>query len=70
MARRARGHDMIEILRKGLMRVLGRLPTSKGTEDIARVLRAAISLEDLQKTSLYADMRTWESANDYLVLPN
>ena len=68
--RLARGHAMIEILRIGLMRVLGTLPTSKGTEDIARILRAAISLEDLQRTSLYADMRTWESANDYLVLPN
>ena len=68
--RLARGHDMIEILRIGLMRVLGTLPTSKGTEDIARILRAAISLEDLQRTSLYADMRTWESANDYLLLRN
>ena len=66
----AHGHDMIEILRIGLMRVLGALPASKGTEDIARVLRAAISLEELQRTTLYADMRTWESANDYLVLPN
>ncbi len=65
----ARGHDMIEILRIGLMGVLGTLPPSTGTKDIARVLRTAISLEDLQKTSLYADMRTWESANDYLVLP-
>ena len=66
----ARGHDMIEILRIGLMHVLGTLPASKGSADIARVLRAAISLEDLQRTTLYADMRTWESDNDYLVLPN
>ena len=66
----AHGHDMIQILRIGLMRVLGTLPASKGTEDIARVLRAAMSLEELQRTMLYADMRTWEHANAYLVLPN
>ena len=66
----AHGHDMIQILRIGLKRVLGALPASKGTEDIARVLRAAMSLEELQKTTLYADMRAWESTNAYLVLPN
>ena len=65
----AHGHDMIEILRIGLMRVLGTLPASKGTEDIARVLRAAISLQELQKTKLYADMRIWGKANAYPVLP-
>ena len=66
----ARGHDMIQILRIGLMRVLGTLPASKGTEDIARVLRAAMSLDELQRTTLHADMRTWERATGYLVLPN
>ena len=66
----AHGHDMIQILRIGLRRVLGTLPASKGTEDIARVLRAAISLDELQRTMLYADMRTWERASAYLVLPN
>ena len=66
----AHGHDMIEILRIGLKRVLGQLPVSKGPEDIARVLRVAVSLEELQRTTLYTDMRTWERANAYLVLPN
>ena len=66
----ARGHDMIEVLRIGLMRVLGKLPVSKGPEDIARVLRVAVSLEGLQRTTLYTDIRTWERANGYLVLSN
>ena len=66
----ARGHDMIQILRIGLQRVLGKLPASEGPEDIARVLRAAMSLEELQRTALYTDMRTWESANGHLVFPN
>ena len=66
----ARGHDMIEILRIGLQRVLGILPVSEGPEHIARVLRVAMSLEELQRTTLYTDMRAWESGNAYLVLPN
>ena len=66
----AHGHDMIQILRMGLMRVLGTLPASKGPKDIARVLRAAMSLEELKKTTLYADIRAWEDTNAYLVLPN
>ena len=66
----ARGHDMIEILRIGLKRVLGGLAASQGREDIARVLRAAVSLDDLQRTGLYTDMRAWESADAYLVLRN
>ena len=66
----ARGHDMIQVLRIGLMRVLGTLPANKGTDDIARVLRAAVSLEELQRTTLFEDVRTWERVNTYLILPN
>ena len=66
----AHGHDMIQILCIGLRRVLGTLPANRGPKDIARVLRAAISMEDLKMTTLYADMRTWECASKYLVLPN
>lgn len=64
----AHGHDMIEILRIGLKRVLGRLPASKGHEDIARILRVGVSDDALRKTALHADIRTWERANAYLVL--
>ena len=66
----AQGHDMIEILRIGLQNVLGNLPNSQGPKDITRVLRAAMSLEELRRTTLYTDMRTWEDANGYLVFPN
>ena len=65
----ARGHDMIEILRIGLQRVLGDLPASEGPKDIARILRTAMSPEELQRTTLYKDMRTWEDADRYLVFP-
>ena len=66
----AHGHDMIQILRIGLMSVLGRLPTNKGPKDIARVLRAAMSLEELKRTTLCADICAWERATAYWVLPN
>lgn len=66
----AQGHDMIQILRVGLRRVLGHLPASKGYEDVARVLRAAVSMEELERTNLYADIRGWERATAYLVLQN
>ena len=64
-----RGHDMIAILRVGLRRVLGDLPASIGTKDIARLLRAGMSPEDLRATGLWADLRAWEAANrPYAVL--
>ena len=66
-----RGHDMIEILRTGLRRVLGDLPASIGASDIARLLRAGMSPEDLRGTGLWADMRAWQAANPpYAVLPD
>lgn len=66
----AHGRDMIQILRIGLRHVLGSLPANKGPEDIARILRAAMSLEELQKTAFCELIRTWECANGYRVLPN
>ena len=66
----AHGRDMIQILRIGLMHVLGALPANKGSEDIARILRAAMSLEELQETAFCELIRTWEDANGYRVLPN
>ena len=65
----ARGHDMIEILRIGLRHTLGELPASVGVEEIGRMLRAAMSQDDLQATKLWTAMRTWEGANrPYMVL--
>ena len=66
----ARGHDMVQILRIGLQRVLGAMPTSTGTKVITMVLRSAMSLGELESTKLCADMRTWERANGYSVLRN
>ena len=59
----ARGHDMVEIFRIGLKRVLGNIKNSVGTEHICKVLRAAISLEELRRTSLWEDIRDWEDRN-------
>lgn len=65
----AHGHDLIEILRIGLMRVLGDLPASTGTAEIARVLRAAISKEELTATNFVGSIRSWEVRNrPYAVL--
>ena len=59
----ARGHDMIEILRTGLRSVLGDLPTHVGTNDVARLLRAGMTPDDLRQTGLWTDLRTWQAAN-------
>ena len=44
----ARGHDMVDILRIGLRRVLGGIPASVGRKDIARDLRLAATRSDLK----------------------
>ena len=63
------GHDLIEILRIGLRGVLGSLQTSTGVVAIARLLRQAMELQDLQSTGLWEDMRRWEQSNKpFLVL--
>lgn len=65
-----RGKDLLELLRIGLMRVLGNMKPSVGTGQLARLLRVAMSREELQSTQLWADMRTWEegTGRNYLVL--
>ena len=62
------GHDLIEILRVGLRRVLGDLKASTGVKDIARLLRQAMEKQDLQSTSLWEDMRRWEQSNKPFVV--
>ena len=65
----ARGHDMVELLRIGLMHVLGNISASVGPQQISQVLRAAIPPQELQGTTLWTDVRKWESGNpDYAVL--
>ena len=63
------GHDLVEILRVGLLNVLGNLRTSIGVKEIARGLRLAMPISDLQSTQLWQDMQRWERLNEpYLVL--
>ena len=63
------GRDMVEILRIGLRRALGDIPASIGVKEIGRVLRAAMTPDDLQATQLWTSMRVWEATNHpYMVL--
>ena len=65
----AHGKDLIELLRIGLRRVLGNLSPSTGFEDIARLLRQAMPLQDLQSTGMWRGIRRWERHNEpFLVL--
>ena len=62
------GHDMVALLRVGLLRVLGEMRVQYGAADVARALRLAMSREDLAATTLGADIRRWEETNRYVVL--
>ena len=65
----ARGHDLIHVLRIGLQHVLGDMPASVGTNDIARSLRLAMDTNELSTTELWRDIRLWEKTNSpYQVL--
>ena len=57
------GHDTVEILRTGLRRVLGDLPTRIAAKDIAGLLRAGMTPEALRKTGLGAGVYSWQAAN-------
>lgn len=59
----ARGHDVVEVLRIGLRRVLGSVGSSVGREQISGILRAGFSPSDLRATTLWKDVRAWEAAN-------
>ena len=59
----AHGHDMVEILRTGLRRVLGDLPARVAAQDVAGLLRAGMSSEALRKTGLGAGVYSWQAAN-------
>lgn len=58
------GHELIELLRIGLRKRLGALSTSTGVKEIGRLLRAAMTNEDLQSTTMWHDMRQWEASNE------
>ena len=58
-----RGHDMVSILRIGLGRILGSVPSGVGDEHISSILRSGFTPADLQTTTLWTDMRAWEAEN-------
>ena len=63
------GQDLVEILRIGLRRVLGEIPSTIGLREIRTVLRVGMFPDDLRATKLWKDVRTWEDANHpYMVL--
>ena len=57
------GSDLIELLRIGLKNVLGDIPNTTGYKEISRLLRAAISTEELKTTNFGSDIRMWEVRN-------
>ena len=59
----ARGHDVVQLLRIGLMRVLGNIRSSVGEDHIVSLLRTALSPRDFQSTTLWQDIRVWEAGN-------
>lgn len=67
----ASGHDVLEILRIGLRRVLGELKASVGVDQLASVLRQGMAVSELQSTRVWRDIREWEASNrPFLVLQN
>ena len=58
-----RGHDMVEILRIGLRRVLGDMPRSVGVKSLASGLRLAMAQDWLEATGLWQGIRAWERTN-------
>lgn len=64
------GHDLLDILRLGLKKLLG-LQTSCAKDRLAGILRSSIEQADLVTTRLYQDIRGWEQNNPpYRVLPS
>ena len=59
----AHGHDMVEILRTGLRRVLGDLPSGTKAKDLAGFLRVGMYPEALRETGLGAGVYSWQAAN-------
>jgi len=56
-----RGHDILSMLRIGLISVLGDNKNNLGVESIARVLRAGYSHRELILTNLWKEMERWEN---------
>ena len=59
----ASGHDMVDLLRIGLRRVLGNLSPTIGRNQLAAMLRVSMPAEEFRCTQLWWDIRHWESLN-------
>lgn len=59
----ANGHDMVDLLRIGLRRVLGNLSPTIGRDQLAAMLRVSMPAEEFRCTQLWRDIRHWESLN-------
>ena len=58
------GHDVVSILRIGLDRVLGHVAAGAGDEHISGILRSGFAPADLQATTLWTEIRAWETENE------
>ena len=64
------GHDLLEILRIGLLNAIGEMKASYGKMYVAGLLRAAFHDTHLAATQLYKDIRAWEQSNPpHKILP-
>lgn len=61
-----RGHDLVKILGIGLARVLG--DANPGEERLGTYLRLALQDQELERSTMYAELRAWEHARPPLRL--
>ena len=54
---------MVNVLRIGLMNVLGNLKATKGVDDIAALLRSAYDTNELHQGHFGRSIRAWQTAN-------
>ena len=58
------GHELTDILGRGLRRTLGSLDEKLGSrENIERLLRLTYSRKDFAQSNLYKALRAWEQKN-------
>ena len=63
------GHDLVGLLMVGLRRKIG--TKNRTIEDLQRELRLAFQREDLEKTSMYRALRSWEQQHPpYRIFPS
>ena len=58
-----RGHDVLDLLRIGLMQVLGEMNTNTSRAELFRLLCAAVTIEELQCTQMWKEICEWKAEN-------